>query len=497
MNQLIEPEQAENDLLACAAFLAERIASADGHAASVSAAALRYAAHGEVDLAAELADSIGDPHTRDAVLSAIAARCAELNDDDYGFQLVEAMNDYGLQQEALHKIAARQAAAGRFDDALETAKKIDDSFAAVGEIAARFAQTGNFERARNLLEQIDFPSVRMQVLNEIAATQIKRGESPVETLNESIVESKNLEIAEERVQLFLDIAARFCEAGEREKAAIVIDRARQLAERLDARFRDAVFAQIALQHARLNDFAAAESALLAPIADLQQIAAAHVGIAAEHAAAEDFTRAVQSLEEAFAVLKSQPERQIRDSKARFDLWATIAVRLAQYGKPERGLEIALENPDEEPRDIALKHIAAICAAQNKNELARQTISAVENFSARVFALVEISDAETKKGDAMKALQFLNEAHGLSEEIEQLAVRSNALNQIAERFAAQGENAAAVQILRESLEIIEAIRDYSHQSNALLNLAETYDKLNIELSDDDRRILKSIVRRRLM
>ena len=47
-------DQAENDLLACAAFLAERIKSSDGHAEAMKTIVPRYLAKGNVDLAAEL-----------------------------------------------------------------------------------------------------------------------------------------------------------------------------------------------------------------------------------------------------------------------------------------------------------------------------------------------------------------------------------------------------------------------------------------------------------
>lgn len=492
---LIEREQAETDLLACAAFVAERIGSADGHAASVSDIALHYANKGELDLAAGLADEIKDPHARDVVLSEIAARCADFNDDEYGLQLAEAIEEYGYQQQARHLLATRQAANGRFDDALATTGLMDDPFAAVGEIAVRLAHNGDEARTRELLEQIDFPTVRVQVLNELAAAKIKRGESGEAVLAESLAESEQIEFVEERTQLLLEIAGRFHESGRNDLAAAALDQTKNLAESLEKRFRDSVLVQIALIYAQIADFEKAEQTLK-PIEDLQQIAAAHVGIALEQHHGNNQVGALANLEEAYALLKSQPERQIRDSAARFNLFATIAIRFADFGKSERGLEIALENADEKSRAAALHNIAAISAAAGREDLARQAANVIEDYASRVFALLAISQAEAKRNDAEKSLQYLEEAHGLSEEIQQLTLRVQVLNQIARLFAKSGKQETAIKILFQSLQIAQTIVDQSAQSDALANLAETFENLDLEIGEKEFDVLRLIVRKRL-
>ncbi len=490
---LIERQQAETNLLACAAFVAERIGSADGHAASVSDIALRYAARGELDLAAGLADEIRDPHTRDVVLSEIAARCADFDDDEYGLQLTEAIEEYGYQQQARHNLAARQAVNGRLEAALATVEQIDDPFAAVGEIAVRFAHDGDETRTRELLKQVDFPTVRVQVLNELAAAKMKRGEPAEEVLAESFAESEQIEFAEERTQLLLETASRFHEAGHDDNSIAVLEKAKQLAETLERRFRDSVLVQIALLYARLGNFESAEQTLK-PIEDLQQTAAAHAGIALEHHSNDDNEHALGSLAEAYAVLKSQPEKLIRDSAARFNLFATVAIRFADFGKPERGLEIALENPEDEARHTALSSIAAIAAANGREDIARQAANSIEDFAGRVFALIAISRSEA--GDAEKSLQYLHEASGLSEEIGQLSLRVQALNEVAERYAELGDREKCAALLHQSLQTAQTIVDQSLQSTALVNLAQIYEKLDLGLGDKELEILGLIVRKRM-
>ncbi|MEO7660244.1 MAG: hypothetical protein ABIV48_11575, partial [Pyrinomonadaceae bacterium] len=59
----ISTEQAGNDVLACAAFVAERIKSSDGHSEAMNAVIPLYLAKGNVDLAAELSNAVNDPYS--------------------------------------------------------------------------------------------------------------------------------------------------------------------------------------------------------------------------------------------------------------------------------------------------------------------------------------------------------------------------------------------------------------------------------------------------
>ncbi|MDQ4122799.1 MAG: hypothetical protein M3209_15280 [Acidobacteriota bacterium] len=495
MEGFIEIERAESNPFDCAAFVAERIGSADGHAEAISAISSRLAAKGELDLAAQLADQIQDPHTRDIALTEIAARCAEFSDDEYGVQLSEAIEEYGFQQQALSNIAIKQAERGAFEEALQTADSLDDPFVTLGEVALRFARRGEWQQAEEIISRIDFPTVRVQILNELALIKINQSEDASEILSESLAETEQIEFVEERIQLLLEIAARRIQAGQRDEAFSILENVRQLSDDLEGRFRDQILTQISGLYAHAGNFEQAEK-MLPPIADKQQTALAHAAIALEHQAAGDTEKGVQSLEEAYAVLKSQPDREIRDSRARFNLMATIAVRLAQFGKPERAIEIALENPIDEMRNSALGQIAAVCAAGSKDELAAQAVNSIGDLAPRAAALVLVSDGEIKNGDAEKSLQTLAEAHSLVEEVEQLPARVTVLNDIAVRCVERGERERAREVLRENLEIIRIILDETQQAISLANTAEIYEKFNLELTDAETGILRMIVRKKL-
>jgi tetratricopeptide (TPR) repeat protein len=495
MQGFIERERAESNPFDCAVFVAERIGSADGHGEAISALASRLAAKGELDLAAQLADQIQDPHTRDIALVEISARCAEFNDDEYGAQLAEAIEEYGFQQQALSSIAVKQAERGELEKALQTAESLDDPFVTQSEIALRFARRGEWERADEIVSQIDFPIVRAQALNELALIKINLSEDASDILSESLAETEQIEFVEERIQLSLEIASRGIQSGQTEEAFLVLEKTRQLADNLEGRFRDQVLTQISGLYAHAGNFEQAEKAL-SPISDKQQTALAHAAIALEHQAAGETEKGVVSLEEAYAILKSQPDREIRDSRARFNLMATIAARLAQFGKPERAIETALENPIDEMRNSALGQISAVCAAGGKDDLAAQAVNSIEDLAARASALVSVSDGEIKNGAAEKSLQTLAEAHSLAEEVEQLPARVAVLNDIAVRFIERGERERAREVLHENLEVIRTVLDETQQAISLANTAEIYEKFDLEFTEAEREVLRMIIRKKL-
>lgn len=497
MSQFIERENAESDLLMCAAFVAERIGSADAHATSVSDTARRFAAKGELDLAAGLADSISDPHARDTVLSEIAAYCVQFNDDEYGFQLIEAIEEPNFQQHALHNIAVRQAAQQRFDDALETTKQIDDAAITIGDLAVRAAFAGDEKLARKLLEQIDLPNIRAQVLNGIAQSKSETGESTQAVLNESLHEIENVEFDEEKTQLLFDAAGKFLDANENETALQVLSKAKLLAETLEPNFRAPALAQTAALFARANDFATGER-ILQTIESLHQAAVARVSFSEEFYAAGEIDKAVSNLEEALMLLKTNIARFVDSrSNSQFALWANIALNLAQLGKFERGLEVALEIPHEAAQSSALTNLAINFQSNGKDELARQTLSEFKTAADRIFGLLAVSRSAAQNGESEKSLALLNEAFEASEDIEQLNLRSEALSEIVEQFAARGETAKATEVLAENLQVVAAINNKSQQVALLADISATVEKANLELTEQMRGTLNTIVRKSLI
>lgn len=494
-DHFISEERAENDLLDCAAFLAERLKSADGHAEAMRAIIPLYLARGEVDLAAELANAVVDPHSRDRLLIAVAEKCAEADDDEYALQLADAVEDHGLRAQAYESVGLAMAARSATEKAAGVAATMEHPDFVYAGIAVKQATDGDQAASDNTLDLIEFPAARVTALMQIAASQIKaeKGGDAVNSLDRAVAAADEIEHTEEKIRALCEIGNSFVEAKRNDKAVAVFDSARSFAEVLDNVHRDSFLARCALGflHAGSDELC---DRTLDLVSDKTQMASALVAIARDHWNKDEKDDAVDTLDEAYEILKSQRDIETRDSRARNALMATIAAQFAGFGKSERAAEIALENQDPNEKTSALSQIAQILTMQNEDDLARQTLHLIDEDADRVFALIAIADVKEKLGQKDVAIGLLDEAADLSETVPQLSSRSLALNEIAQRFADHGDGEKARQISLENLNIISQIRDESSQSAALAVLSELYGRSKFELGDDEKQIVAALLRK---
>ena len=101
-----------------------------------------------------------------------------------------------------------------------------------------------------------------------------------------------------------------------------------------------------------------------------------------------------ALEEAYAILNSQTEREVRDSKARFKHYSNIARLFSKLEKNERAIEIAQEIPSAEHKYFALTRIAQICTLKSNNEMADLALRAIDDEAQKMTAMVAVSDAKS-------------------------------------------------------------------------------------------------------
>jgi tetratricopeptide (TPR) repeat protein len=492
---LIDIEEARADLLACAAFLAEDIKSSDGYAEAMTRIVPFYVAKNEVDMAAEFANKVDDPFTRDKLLTIVAEKCAAENDDDYALQLVDAIEDYGLQSQAREKIAFQKTVKGDYEKSFAIARSLDHPDYIFADIAVYQAANGDDASAAQTLSQIEFENARVSALQSIAAAKLSKGEtqSAVEYLDKAAVAASEIEHAEERIRALTDVGNYFLEAKRNDRAIETFDRAKSNAERLDNVHRDYLLGGVSLGFLKSGSIELADRALDL-VADKTQISSALVGYAREFWAKGEKTEALETLEESYAVLKSQKDTETRDSKAKSALFTTIAVEFARFEKPERAVEIAQENIDEGERASGLTQISQVLLSQGRDEMAWQTIQAIEEDSARMFALIGLSDVKHRLGDKEKAVEMLVEASSFAETVPQLASRSTAYNELAKRFVEYGELQHARAVAHENLETIAQIRDESSRAAALANLSEIYKQGNFDLTAAEKEIIFTLIRR---
>src|SRR5690606_10963785 len=128
--------------------------------------------------------------------------------------------------------------------------------------------------------------------------------------------------------------------------------------------------------------------------------------------------ALESIEEALAILRSQKENETRNSKDRFKLFGTIAAQFAHFDKGERAIEIAESIADDAIRMNSLTQLAVIFASRGEEEFTRQAINAIPEEAQQVFALIGVADQAAKREERSAAIGSLDEAAAKAESVPQ-------------------------------------------------------------------------------
>jgi tetratricopeptide (TPR) repeat protein len=489
---LVPRSDAETDLLACAAYIAESIAGGEARGDAIAAVVPAYLDRANVDLAAELANSVDDPFARDKLLIAVAEKCAELDDDEYALQLAEAIEEPGFQGQAFERIGFVKASKGDFEKAREAAAMMSHPDTIMAGIAIKQSLDGEGERASGTIEGIEFSSAAVSALNTIASAKISGDDKggAAELLERSLTRAAEIEHDEERIRSYCEIGNLFHDAGRSSRAVETFEKARVEADRIENVHRDALLAQVSLGFLTVGSMELADRALDA-VRDKTQIAAVVLGFARDHWRREEKEEAVEALEEAYAILRSQHEQETRDSKSKFGLMGSIAAQFAGFEKRERGLEVAESIPDEGQRSSALATVAAIAAAQGDEAVGRQALDAIVDPADRVFALIGMCDAVIKT-DTVLASEFLVKAERGTEDIAQLGPKADALIEVAKRRVRTGETEGVQAMISKILDIVTNMRSETGVVKTLAQLASLLESAELKLSDADEERLRTLL-----
>jgi tetratricopeptide (TPR) repeat protein len=492
---LFSIEEAQANLFRAATYLGENVGGGDGHAEAMKEVVAHYVEEKDVDTAAQLADTVADPFVRDRLLLLVAEKCAEMDDDEYALQLVDAIEEAGFQSVARERLAMRKAALGEFDKAFELAETLPHSSDALAVIAAEQSAKGFAAESEKTLARIEFPFAKVTALLNIAAgyEAKEEREKARDATVKAVEAAKDIEFKEEKIRALQEAAAHFSQVAANDKAIEALAKAQDEAETLDGVHRETLLSQIALGFLRAGSLDLAERTLDL-IGDKVLIASTLAGYSMHFDEKGDRADALETLEEAYQILKSQSEREVRSSRDKFNLFGTIAVLFAKYEKNERAMEIAAGIREETARYHALSQVAQVGALLENDDAAQQALNLIDEDSERLFALISLSDVYRKAEKTEKALSYLKEAHSYSTGVPQLPARSLAYNQIATRFHTLGETEASRGAAHENLEIISQIRDESARAVSLLHLADVYKTLDFELTEDERGILRTMLKK---
>lgn len=492
--RLTDYQAADSSILACAAFLAGKITSSDGHSEAVEKIVPYYLAKNNVDSAAQLADSIENSFVRDRLLVEIADKCAGNDDDEYALQLADAIEDKVFQEEARERIAIQKAQKFQFEKAFELAETIDDNSQAFGVIALKLQENGDENRALETIAKVEDAAAKTYYLQYIALKlnengQAEKAENLLETARE---DAKNIEIEEEKVRALHSISYSYGEIGRKDKTIEVLAEAQSRAELLEGVHRNSLLSNISVGFLQAGSLDLADRTLDL-VNDKTIIAATLNAYAFEFYKKGEQSEALEILEEARAILKSQHEREVRSSQDKFSVLSSIAVQFAVFDKPERAIEIALENPLDSERFSALAQIAQICVSKNREEVARQAVGEISEDAKRFEALIAMSDAEQKSGRTTEALNLLHEVYSQINDVGQITLRIDLLNELTVRLHKADDTETARKAAQENIGNISRIFDESLKAILLANLDAVYERLGFDLNQEEKDSLLTLLR----
>ncbi len=473
----IEIEKAKNDLLTCATLLSTKIRSSDGHGEALKEIVRHYLAQDNVDFAADLADTIEDSFVRDSLLIEIASKCALLKDDEYALQIGEAVEDFGQQILAKEKIIAIKAEQKDFAKAFEITGKLNDQSNAFYAIAIH----QDLSEALQTIDKIEFPLTKVHAL--VAHKQ----------LDEAAKIAEEITFDEEKVRAYFEIVANFIDEKRNDRAIEVLAKAQTVCEAIEGAHREHNLAQISLLYFRAGSVDLADRTLDL-LTDKYQIASCLLGFSNEYFTKGELSDAQEALVESHTILKSQTDKEVRNSQARFELFASIAIRFAILEKPETAIEIASEINDEDSRNFALGKISQTCVANGKLELSRQAFNLITSESEKTFTLINSCDVFEKAEKQEEASKYLNEAKVLAETIPQLSVKIDSLQMLSRRYFKFQNIQTSRELATESLENVSLILDESQKTIIMANLANLFDELSFELNQVEKDILASMIRK---
>ena len=281
-------------------------------------------------------------------------------------------------------------------DRVEGIEQEENKYEAYKSIALAFAQTGQFERTKQIVESIVDREAHDETLSLIASTLAQAG-----AFQDALQMTKRIEVPLAKSKTLTTIALALAKAGYKYQA---------------------IFAQ-ALQTAR-------------EISSIPVRSEALREIAISFSQAKEFDGALQIVE------------GIEDNSVKIEALSVIAAALSKVGNESQAkavfnhaLQKAREIPGASFKIEAFRTIALALGQAGKSDDALQVVENIEDASSKIETLKEISSALAQTGNFAQALQ-MNAGFGGD------SVMSESLHGIASSFAKMGEFAQVLQVADE-------------------------------------------------
>lgn len=490
---MLKVDELKQNILKAATHLATKIRSTEGQADAFKQLVPIYLQRNEVDFAASLADTLNDPFTRDQLLMEIAERCASINDDDYALQLADAIEDDSINLQALERIAVRKISLGQVDKALQIADSIEHPDNIYSELVVYLTQQGALSDAKEITQRIYLPTIKAATQLQMAIILLEQSqmEDASSLIDEALQTSSEIDYKIDEIKTLIEIGNTLIRAEMLDKAIKTLDRARQETIKLNDVAKETLLSVISTSFLESGNIELADETLDL-ISDKTIIASTLSSFANIFWKKNQQDEAIDSLTEAFQILKSQTNSEIRSSSLRLQVFRIIATQFATIGDFEKAIMIAESIEDYDELQLTLTHIAKAFAAQGKDDLADEVIKMINEDDVRMFALIELADVKISLGQNDSASNYLQKAAELTDSVFQPFSRSEACLSIAERFIGLNQQESASRLFQESIENAAEIRDETLRVISLIRSAQLCEKYNLTLSENSQNKLREII-----
>jgi tetratricopeptide (TPR) repeat protein len=318
-----------------------------------------------------------------------------------------------------------------------------------------------------------------------------------------------LRYADDKAETLAEIASRYAQAGQEEKASDILWEAFQIARTIENDYyKDVALNKIALEYTELGQCDQALQAAKAIRDGSVYLVGIDAKIAGKYMELKKKGEAFQVLSQALEIAKTlraswekggalaevaskyaelgqygqavEIAKSIEYLSDRYKALIAIAVLYAEAGQYEQAMGVAKIIEDDSFSSIALEKIAMKYTEMAEYDQALQVAKTIKYLPTKVKTLADIALKFAETGQKKQAMDILSEASATAAMIEDSYNKAHEYCELSSKYAQVGEREYAVKILNDTFPIVRTIKE-DYKPDVLVELVNRY----AEVADKDK------------
>ena len=363
---------------------------------------------------------------------------------------------------------------------------------ALRPIAISYAAAQDFDQVQQILDRIDEPSEKANVLAGVAAAYMKigQGQRALETFRQAVDEAGRVNDPADKARILISIAAKYGENGEEAKDAAILEQVVEIAAKVDdLNARIDILRNVTDVASRIVDEAKTIEVFARVVELTKKIEDSRLKANALLSIINSYARGSSENKDSGTLFQTlETAKDIADVQANVPLLTAIADAYARIGDSSKALEMLAQIAEErrQPNDYAVYVLCDIADTYNNlgnRAKAMETLARALKLSEkvgvthyRVYAFNGIAEIYGRIGDSSAALKSLSKAIEISETVQDTANKIYSYNDIAKTYSRLGDKAKAMETLARSLKIIETVAGPVDRIYTYNSIANTYSKI---------------------